>query len=62
MKILATLCLATAGTLLLSNCDSMDGDRRPRTTTTTTEETTTRQPYYGLPKSTTVETQTTRTY
>ena len=65
MKILFTLSLATAGVLLLSNCDSMDEDHknhRPSTTTTTTEETTTRHPYSVIPNSTTVETQTTQTY
>lgn len=66
MKTLLTLSLATAGTLFLSNCDSIDDeDHRHHggsTTTTTTEETTTRQPYSGLPSSTTVETQTTRAY
>lgn len=62
MKTLLTFSLATAGVLVLSNCDSMDEHQHPRTTTTTTEETTTSHPYSAIPSSTTVETQTTQTY
>lgn len=62
MKSLVTLSLATTGALFLCNCDSMEDDRRPRSTTTTTEETTTSHPFSAIPDSTTVETQTTRTY
>ncbi|MEY4483734.1 MAG: hypothetical protein RL693_1186 [Verrucomicrobiota bacterium] len=57
-------CFAFVGVLTLSNCGSVDHDdhdrdhRRHRgTTTTTTEETTIRSPL-----STTVETQTVRSY
>lgn len=61
-------CLATVSLLSFSSCDSMDDDndhRHPTTTTTTTEETTRSvpslyAPYTTSPRSTTVETQTTR--
>lgn len=64
MKPILLSCLAFAGALTLSNCESVDHDEdddhdhlHGTTTTTTTEETTLRSPL-----STTVETQTTRSY
>jgi hypothetical protein len=69
-KLLLSL-LAGASLTCLSNCESYDHDddddddhRRNRgsTTTTTTEETTVSSPTSLVPLSSTVETQTTRTY
>ncbi|CAN5824030.1 hypothetical protein BH11VER1_BH11VER1_24170 [soil metagenome] len=63
MKKTLLSCLATLGLLALSNCESMDNDHdrdhrhHGGTTTTTTEETT-----ISTPLSTTVETQTVRSY
>jgi len=61
--------LAIASLLCLSNCETYDDDddgdgRRNRgsTTTTTTEETTISSPSRLVPLSSTVETQTTRSY
>jgi len=70
MKTLSYLCLASAGMLLLSNCETFDDDdddddrdrHRGSTVTTTTEETTTSRPLPLNPQSTVVETQTTRSY
>lgn len=68
MKSLIHLSLATAGIVLLSSCETTynedDGGRRNHgsTTTTTTEETTRRGPVINAPISTTVETQTMRSY
>ena len=69
MKSLIHPCLAIAGIALLSSCESTydeDDDSHHNhgsTTTTTTEETTTRRGVLSpLPGSTSVETQTTRTY
>ncbi len=63
MKKLLSSLLATAALLSLANCETYDDDDDDHrhhggsTTTTTTEETTLR-----TPQSTTVETQTTRSY
>lgn len=65
MKTILFSCLAAIGVLALSNCVSVDHDHHDRdhrhhhgtTTTTVTEETTLRSPL-----STTVETQTRRSY
>lgn len=63
MKKLILSCLATAGILSLSSCETIDDDHRDHrhhdtTTTTTTEETT----LSSRPLSSTVETQTVRSY
>ncbi len=65
MKKTLLTCLGTLAVLALANCESVDHDHdddddrhhRGSTTTTTTEETTLRSPL-----STTVETQTVRSY
>lgn len=62
MKKLILSLLSVVGMLALSNCETVDDDdhdhdHRGATTITTTEETTLRSPL-----STTVETQTTRSY
>jgi hypothetical protein len=67
MKTLRLSLLATASLLLLANCETYDEHdhsphRRGSTTTTTTEETTLSTPLTHTPLSTTVETQTTRSY
>ncbi len=67
MKKLLFSCLATVGLLSLSSCETFDDDddhghHRGGTTTTTTEETTVSTPRTITPLSTTVETQTTRSY
>lgn len=65
MKKLILSCLATAGILSFSSCETIDDDddhdhrnHNHGTTTTTTEETTLR----SRPLSTTVETETVRSY
>lgn len=59
-------CLASGSLLCLSNCESFDDDEDHRhhrgSTTTTTEETTVSTALSPVPLSTTVETQTTRSY
>ncbi|MFN0075993.1 MAG: hypothetical protein ACKVY0_05925 [Prosthecobacter sp.] len=66
MKNLVLSCLATASLLSLSSCETYDDDddrhHHGGTTTTTTEETTVSTPLTRTPLSTTVETQTTRSY
>lgn len=67
-KLLLTF-LASASLLCLTNCETYDDDDDEdhrhvpaSTTTTTTEETTVSSPNSIVPLSTTVETQTTRSY
>ncbi|MDZ4401780.1 hypothetical protein [Prosthecobacter sp.] len=67
MNKLLLSCLASASLLSLSSCETYDDDDDHRhhggtTTTTTTEETTLSNPLTRTPLSTTVETQTTRSY
>jgi hypothetical protein len=68
MKNLSIAFLALAGLMLFSSCETYDDDDddderyRGSTTTTTTEETTLSSPLSPTPMSSTVETQTTRTY
>jgi hypothetical protein len=73
MKKLFLACLATASLLSFSSCDTVDErddddddnhrhDRGVSTTTTTTEETTLSRHVPGAPVSSTVETQTIRSY
>jgi hypothetical protein len=73
MKKLFLACLATASLLSFSSCDTVDErddddddnhrhDRGVSTTTTTTEETTLSRQVTGAPVSSTVETQTIRSY
>jgi hypothetical protein len=73
MKKLLLACLATASLLSFSSCDTVDErddddddnhrhDRGVSTTTTTTEETTLSRHVPGAPVSSTVETQTIRSY